>query len=178
MPDEFILRNRHHLVAYSLFAFTGFFVVGAVISIAADGFIIGLARGPWLAAPIPLFLGFAALSYRRHPARISAAGIRQRTASVFHYDTLIPWSQVERMWFGSFGRSPAILITLHDPDAVAGPNGGLRRQMRLYRKHADADISIALHLVRPSRSEIVGAISLYSGGKIVVEPKKADQLRY
>ncbi|MDR7273821.1 hypothetical protein [Catenuloplanes atrovinosus] len=70
-----------------------------------------------------------------------------------------------------------ILIRVRDPDVIAGANDALRKAMRKRRARSGADLAIELAFVVPGRAEIAGAISLHSGGRIIVEDQPVDQLR-
>jgi hypothetical protein len=175
--DEYLVKT--YLPAFTVIFGGGlaYFAVSAVLIVAEEG-IAGLAG----VSPLgPLLFGAfmaATIAQHRSPVRISANGIRQRTTSHLHYDTVVPWSQVTRMWFGRFGLFPAVFMTLRDPEAIAGSNDGLRAQIRMYRARNQADLAILLPFNLSPKAAVAGAISLHSGGRIIVENStSADRLR-
>ncbi len=86
---------------------------------------------------------------------------------------------MEHARLGKVGLVPAILLTLRDPAAIAAPGTALHRQFRRTYASTGGHVHILTPgwLNRTSRVEIEGAISLHSGGRILVEHALVDNGR-
>ncbi|MDQ0369576.1 hypothetical protein [Catenuloplanes indicus] len=172
MPrEEFRVQTTLPFYAAGHLAFVSFFLAGIAMT---GPLLVNLAG-----TAMSLFFAASSVVQSRRPVLISDAGIRSRTLTWHRYDTVVPWWQVESARLGKLGLVPAILFTLRDPGAVAAPGTMLHRQFLRVHARTGAHVAIvtAGWLNRTSRAEIEGAISLYSGGRVLVEHTPFDQLR-
>ncbi|MDR7325468.1 MULTISPECIES: hypothetical protein [Catenuloplanes] len=130
---------------------------------AGDASPVALAVAVLIAVPAVL-LGLRVAGPLAAPNIIAPSGLRLRVAHPLAYDLTVPWPRVARIWHSRHGRSPAVLVLLDNPDAIAGGNERLRARMRRNRARTGADVIIRTAGSNMDEAYLATAVAHRSGG--------------
>lgn len=98
------------------------------------------------------------------PHVIAPSGLRMRVAHPLAHDLTVPWARVARIWHRRYGGSPAVLVLLDDPDAIAAGDHRLRARMRRNRARTGADVIIRTAGSNMDYPYLATAVAHRSGG--------------
>ncbi|WP_033342564.1 hypothetical protein [Catenuloplanes japonicus] len=108
------------------------------------------------------------------PPILAPSGLRLRTARLFSYDTFVPWEQVTGIRTGRSGPFPRLLVSVRDPEALAGTDRRLAGRLRRNRARHGADLIISTSGTNRDDAYLARAIAHLSRGTRHLEPRIDD----